>query len=105
MSEQDKQTQIALESGTYDTRLSRKFMLRKPYEKQDPRIIKAVIPGVIESIKTAPGKRVKHGDDLMIHEAMKMHNRIKAPLDGKIKAVLVAAGDKVVKGQILIEME
>ena len=105
MSEQDKLTQIMLEAGTYDTRLSRKFMMRKPYEKQDPRVIKAVIPGVIESIMTAVGRRVRHGDDLMIHEAMKMHNRIKAPRDGKIKTVLVAAGDKVVKGQILLEME
>ncbi len=105
MSEQDKLTQIALESGTYDTHLSRKFMMRKPYEKQDPRLIKAVIPGVIESIATAVGRRVKQGDDLMIHEAMKMHNRIKAPLDARIKAVLVNVGEKVVKGQILIEME
>ena len=36
---------------------------------------------------------------------MKMHNQIKAPQDGTIKAILVAAGEKVVKGQILIEIE
>ena len=45
------------------------------------------------------------GDTLMILEAMKMRNRIKAPLAGKVKAVHVAVGDKVVKGQTLIEIE
>ena len=105
MSEQNKTSQIALESGTYETRLTRKFSLRKPYEKHDPRIIKAVIPGAIERIDTAVGARVKKGEPLMILEAMKMHNRIASPLDGTVKAVRVAAGEKVSKGQILIEIE
>lgn len=105
MSEQDKLSQIMLEDGAYSTRLTRKFMQRKPYEKNDPHVIKAVIPGVIESIATAAGKQVRLGDTLLIQEAMKMHNRIKAPHDGLIKAVLVNAGEKVVKGQILIELE
>jgi pyruvate carboxylase len=60
---------------------------------------------VIESIAAAAGKQVRLGDTLMIQEAMKMHNRIKAPHDGRIKAVLVTVGEKVVKGQILIELE
>ena len=105
MSNQDKLSQIALESGTYDTQLTRKFTHRKIYEKHDPRLIKAVIPGVIERIDTAIGKKVRQGDTLMILEAMKMHNRIKAPLDGTIKAVRVASGEKVTKGQILLEIE
>ena len=105
MSEQNTMAQIELESGTYDTHLHRKFMLRKPYEKQDPRVIKAVIPGVIERIDTVVGKQVQRGDTLMILEAMKMHNRIKAPQDGTIKTLGVASGEKVSKGQILIEIE
>lgn len=105
MSERDKLTPLALESGTYETRLTRKFALRKPYAKREARAINAMLPGVIESIATTPGSRVRQGDTLMIHEAMKMHNRIKAPHDGTIKAVRVAVGEKVVKGQILIEME
>ncbi len=105
MNEHEKLSQLALEGGTYETRLTRTFALRKPYEKRDPNAIKAMIPGLIESIATAVGARVREGDTLMIHEAMKMHNRIKAPHDGTIKAVHVAAGEKVVKGQVLIEME
>lgn len=105
MSEQDRITQIALESGTYETQLTRKFTLRKPYEKKDPRVIKAVIPGVIERIETTVGAKVQQGDTLMILEAMKMHNRIKAPQDGTIKILQVTAGEKVAKGQILLEIE
>ena len=108
MSEQEQEIQhrpLALESGTYDTRLTRKFERRKLFEKQDPRVLKAAIPGAIERIDTPPGTKVSAGDTLLILEAMKMHNRIKAPMAGTVKAVYVAAGEKVVKGQILIEIE
>jgi biotin carboxyl carrier protein len=37
-------------------------------------------------------------------EAMKMLNRITSPMDGKVKAVHAAEGDKVIKGQPLIEL-
>lgn len=105
MSEKEKFASIALEAGTYETRLTKKFMQRKPYEKADPRIIKALIPGVVAVIDSEVGQPVKHGDTLMILEAMKMLNRIKAPQDGRIKAIRVAAGEKISKGQILIEIE
>ena len=105
MREHEKLSWIALEAGTYETRLTRKFALRKPYAKSDPQTIKALIPGVIERIDTTVGVKVRHGDILIIQEAMKMHNRIRAPYDGTIKAVHVAAGEKVTKGQILFEME
>ena len=105
MSTQEKLGEITLENGTYETRLTKKFMQRKPYEKHDPRIIKALIPGVAAEIDTQVGKSVRQGDTLMILEAMKMLNRIKAPLDGVVKAIRVASGEKVTKGQVLIEIE
>jgi len=79
--------------------------LRKTYAKRDAQAINALIPGVVESVVTTVGATVRHGDILIIQEAMKMHNRIRAPHDGTIKAIAVAAGEKVVKGQLLIEME
>ena len=104
MSEQKKFSQISLENGVFETRLTRKFGLRKLYEKQDPRFIKAVIPGVIAEISAGPGKAVKQGDTILILEAMKMLNRIRAPQDGTIKAVRVNSGEKVAKGQLLMEI-
>ena len=41
----------------------------------------------------------------MILEAMKMFNRIKAPMDCVIKTLPLTAGEKVTKGQMLIEIE
>ena len=105
MSEQEKLAVLSLEGGTYETRLTEKFAQRRRFEPQDPRVIKAAIPGVIDTIEATLGKTVNAGDTLMILEAMKMRNRIKAPLTGKVKAVHVAVGDKVVKGQTLIEIE
>ena len=63
-----------------------------------------MIPGVVAEIDTKVGNAVKQGDTLMILEAMKMLNRIKAPTDGTVKAIRVAAGEKVVKEQVLIEI-
>ena len=105
MSEREKFSEIALENGTFETRVTRKFQGRKLYKKYDPHIIKAVIPGVVAAIETQVGKAVKPGDTLMILEAMKMLNRIKAQIDGTIKLIRVAPGEKVAKGQVLIEIE
>jgi pyruvate carboxylase len=96
---------IELENGSFETRVTRKFARRKPYEKLDPRIIKAIIPGVISEISTKAGKIVKQGETLLILEAMKMLNRIQAPLDGSVKAIRIRKGEKVYKGQVLIEIE
>ena len=104
MTEQEKFSQIALESGVFETRMTRKFNRRKPFEKQDPRIIKAVIPGVVAEIGANVGNDVKQGDTMMILDAMKMLNRIMAPQDGTVKAIRVAKGEKVAKGQVLIEI-
>ena len=41
MSEREIFSEIALENGTFETRVTRKFQGRKLYEKHDPRIIKA----------------------------------------------------------------
>ncbi len=105
MSEEEKFSEITLENGTFETRLTRKFASRKPYEKKDPRVIKAVSPGVVAEIKTRVGKVAHRGDTLMILEAMKMLNRIRAPQDGIVKVIRVATGEKVSKDQVLLELE
>ncbi len=105
MSEQEKFSKIELENGVFETRLTKKFALRKPYERSDPRVIKALIPGLVAEIDTRVGKTVRKGDTMMILEAMKMLNRIKAPQDGTVKVIRIAAGEKVAKGQILMELE
>jgi biotin carboxyl carrier protein len=105
LNKQEKLSQLALENGTYETRITKKFEKRMLYAKQDPRIVKAVIPGVIVEFQAKVGQKVKQGDTVMILEAMKMLNRIMAPVNGKVKAIHVQMNEKVSKGQILIEFE
>ena len=65
--------------------------------------IKAPMPGLVLKIFVAEGEAVKKGDNLFILEAMKMENIIKAPADVTIGAIKIKAGDKVEKGQILMQ--
>jgi biotin carboxyl carrier protein len=53
----------------------------------------------------AAGDEVKEGDALLILSAMKMENNILSPRDGVIRKVLIAKGDAIDKGQVLIEFE
>ena len=42
---------------------------------------------------------------LLVPEAMKMENKIRAPRTGRVKSVLVNTGDRVNTGDALVEFE
>ncbi len=66
---------------------------------------KAVIsplPGVIISVLVNQGDAVKKGQKIIVLEAMKMENDIKADRDGTVTAINVAKGDSVQEGDPLI---
>lgn len=65
----------------------------------------APLPGVVLSVEVSPGTAVTHGQILLVLEAMKMKNELKAEQDGIIARVAVAAGDQVKHGDLLIEFE
>ena len=62
----------------------------------------APMPGTILDIMVSPGQKVKKGDSLLVLNAMKMENVIKAPGDGEVYEISVSAGDNVNKNQVLI---
>lgn len=66
---------------------------------------KAPMPGLVLSISVAEGQEVKEGDPLLILEAMKMENVIKAVADGEVKSIEVKEGSAVDKGQLLIAID
>lgn len=61
------------------------------------------MPGSIVSVSVEVGQTVAEGQELLIVEAMKMQNIIKAELDGKIKKVNVKPGQSVAVDELLIE--
>ncbi|MEE9372305.1 MAG: biotin/lipoyl-containing protein [Saprospiraceae bacterium] len=67
--------------------------------------ITAPMPGLILDIMVNDGDQITKGSPLLILEAMKMENVIKAVGDGVIKKIISQKGEAVNKGQIIIEME
>ncbi len=67
-------------------------------------IVRSFIPGFIQKIYFAPGERVNENDIILIHEAMKMENEIRAPRSGVIKTLGVAEGDNILAGHLLFEI-
>ena len=67
--------------------------------------IKSPLPGVILDVKVKEGDMVKRGQTLLILEAMKMENDIKADHDGKVTAINVSKGESILEGTDLITIE
>jgi pyruvate carboxylase subunit B len=68
-------------------------------------IMKAPMPGLVVRVQVQAGEQVTAGTALVVLEAMKMENELKAAASGVVKSVRVAPGEAVEKGQILIEFE
>ncbi len=68
-------------------------------------IIKSPMPGSVVKLNVKEGDEVKAGDILIIVEAMKMENELRAPGNMKVKKVSVKEGDQVEGFALLIELE
>ena len=108
------------ENGTYHVHLNgtyfpvrvedeRTRQLRKLVEKRTlqngGQTVVAPIPGLITRIRVKKGDEVKRGDGIVLLEAMKMENEIKAEVDGIVSKILVNEGVSVEKDQSLIVIE
>ncbi len=71
----------------------------------DPGQVSAIMPGKILRIEVAQGDEVQEGDVLIILEAMKMENELRAKKSGVIKQLTVAPGDDVEMGELLVVVE
>jgi biotin carboxyl carrier protein len=65
----------------------------------------APMPGKVLSVLVEAGQSVEAGDSLLVLEAMKMENVIKAAVDGIIEDVNAKAGFAVEKGELLITFQ
>ena len=105
MSKREKLEFLNINNSLYQTRISSKFKNRISYQPADPKMILSFIPGTVLGIFVSPGQNVKKGDLLLILDAMKMQNRLKSPVEGKIKSIEARKGDRVSKGALLIVLE
>ena len=65
----------------------------------------APMPGMIVRVSVQAGDSVQAGQGLVVMEAMKMENELRASADGIVKHVLAQPGMAVEKGAILLELE
>ncbi len=70
-----------------------------------PTEVHAIIPGVVVSVSVVPGDAVVAGQQLLVVEAMKMQNELRAPRDGVISKVAVGAGRTIEVGDLLLVLD
>jgi biotin carboxyl carrier protein len=67
-----------------------------------PLQVKAIIPGKVVAVSIKAGDAVMAGQQLLVVEAMKMQNELRAPRDGTIERVGVAVGVNIEIGDLLV---
>ena len=67
--------------------------------------IVAPMPGTVTRILAEPGADLPRGAPLIVLEAMKMEHTLRAPGDGRLKALKCAVGDVVQEGTELADFE
>lgn len=73
--------------------------------RHGPEPVRAPMPGLVTRILVAVGDAVRAGDGLVVMEAMKMENELRAKSDGRVRAIPIAPGTAVEKGTVLVELE
>ena len=67
--------------------------------------VRAAIPGKVVRLLVSEGAEVRHGQSILVVEAMKMQNEVQSPKDGRVVAISVAEGTAVAAGQTLAVVE
>lgn len=82
---------------------------RNPRKKQSlrdmPLTVTPPMPSVVVRILVREGDMVEKGQAVVVVSAMKMETTLRSPHDGKVSAIRVAEGDKVMPGDILVDIE
>lgn len=97
----DRYTGTVLDQRTHAIR----SMTGASAKSSGPRPVKAPMPGLIVKVLVEPGQQIHAGQGVIIIEAMKMQNELKAENGGIVKRVTAQAGAAVEKGAVLVEFE
>lgn len=101
----DNYVDFIVTARKYKTLLTDKYKNRPIYKKPIPGEVQSNLPGTIVQLKVKKGDKVKTGQLLLIHEAMKMLNRIVAPCNGTVAEICVNVGDRIGKGVPMLRIE
>lgn len=73
-------------------------------EQADAGHLQATMPGRIVSVLVSPGDHVEAGQPLLVMEAMKMEQTLRAPFKGRVEAIHFKVGDAVREGVELVSL-
>jgi pyruvate carboxylase len=93
------------EAAAFDRSVQPVTKIRAKADPSKPSEVGAPIPGMITAIEIGKGGRVSKGAKLLTLEAMKMQTTLYAPAAGVIEDLLVAVGDAVDGGDLLIRLK
>ncbi len=106
-----KNVKLKINNKKYDVTLTDELdrMLKtmgiKSKSGQAKKELKAPMPGLVVNIPVKKGDFVKQGETLLVLEAMKMENNLKAEHDLTIKDIKTEKGNSVEKNEVLIIFE
>src|SRR5712672_1034882 len=69
------------------------------------RFVQSPMPGLLTAVIVAEGQEVKVGEPLVVVEAMKMENVLRAERDGKVAKLRAKPGDSLAVDQVILEFE
>ena len=78
---------------------------RKKGLSEIPQEVTPPMPSVVVRVLVEVGDAVAKGSGVVVVSAMKMETTLLAPFGGTVTAIHAAAGDKVMPGQILVDIE
>jgi biotin carboxyl carrier protein len=100
---------VVIDSQVFRVRVEdpRSLRSRRSHDggREGARKITAPMPGKVVRILAGLGAEVEAGQAVLVIEAMKMQNELKATKKGKVNKLNVAEGDAVEAGQTLAEVE
>jgi biotin carboxyl carrier protein len=70
-----------------------------------PTEVRTTIPGRVVGVSVVPGDAVIAGQQLLVVEAMKMQNELRAPRDGVVASVTAGVGETIEVGDLLLVLE
>jgi|TARA_B100001094_G_scaffold262390_1_gene263518 biotin carboxyl carrier protein len=98
----DKIYNVEVDEG--ERRASRRSRATKSLGASGSGVISSAIPGKIVAIMTSEGNSVESGAVVIVLEAMKMQNEIKAGIDGIVKSIMCKPGERVEANMPLMEI-
>ena len=103
--------EVSLDGSVYQVEIEQELVPRRRKKRvSDKRgtttsgLVSSAIPGKIVSVLVSEGDKVDNETVVIVLEAMKMQNEIKAGIDGRVEKIMCKPGERIEANVPLIEI-